>query len=247
MRRTLAVAAAGVVAAGVLAAAMLLGPDLLDSRRFVTELDRHVEVGEADVGTWPQVQETCSFCHGPRGQSSNGQYPALAGLSLAYLETQLRAFASDQRPSPTMGPLVKNLTDGQIQRLAAYYSLQKPRGSPDGQARGWFEERGKAVVQALNCQACHGAGLTGKDPAPRLAGQGETYLASQLAAFSTGRRHDPTGAMTGVAAALPNEDIPALAHYLSRIPPGTDVRWYRPDAMAPADIGWSAFARARSR
>jgi len=56
--------------------------------------------------------------------------------------------------------------------------------------------------------------------APRLAGQAQAYLANQLTAFETGERRDSTGAMASVAAALSNGDIPAMAHYLSRLSPG---------------------------
>ena len=206
-------------AAVVAGAAAFLVPDLVDYHRFGTALDNKAQASQTNGGPWPQFPETCFACHGPHGKSRNAEYPALAGQPAAYLELQLRAFASGQRDNPTMGPLARNLTDEQIRSLAAYYAGQAPAGNPDVVAGAALEGRGKAMVQARSCQACHGEALTGKDLAPRLAGQGEHYLAHQLAAFKSGKRHDATGAMDSIAATLSNEDIPAVARYLARMSP----------------------------
>jgi cytochrome c553 len=204
-------------AAVVAAAAAFLVPELVDYHRFGSALDNQARASQANGGPWPQFAETCFACHGPQGQSRNAEYPALAGQPAAYLEAQLRAFASGQRDNPTMGPLARSLTDEQIRSLAAYYARQAPADSTDAMESAALEARGKAVVQARSCQACHGEALTGKALAPRLAGQGEHYLAHQLAAYKSGKRHDATGAMDGIAATLSNEDIPAVARYLARM------------------------------
>ncbi|WP_373456689.1 c-type cytochrome [Cupriavidus taiwanensis] len=206
-------------AAVVAVAAAFLVTDFVDYHRFGTALDNQAQASQATGGPWPQFAETCFACHGSHGQSRNAEYPALAGQPAAYLEAQLHAFASGQRDDPTMGPLASNLTDDQIRSLAAYYAGQAPAGSPDVTESTALETRGKAVVQARSCQACHGEALTGKDLAPRLAGQGEHYLAHQLVAFRSGKRHDATGGMDAIAATLSNEDIPAVARYLARMSP----------------------------
>jgi len=216
MKRAIVVVATA-VAAG--AAAFLL-PDLLAYYRLGTALENQAQASQADGGPWPHFPETCFACHGPRGQSRNAEYPALAGQPAAYIESQLRAFATGRRHGTTMAPLARNLTDEQITQLAAYYARQVPTGNPDVSANATLDRRGQAVVQARSCQACHGEALQGKDLAPRLAGQGENYLAQQLTAFRTGERHDPTGGMDSIAAALSNEDIPAVANHLARMPAG---------------------------
>lgn len=208
-----------VAAAAAVGAAAFIVPDLVDYHRFGTSLDKQAQASQAAGGPWPQFPETCFACHGPRGDSRNAAYPALAGQPAPYIEAQLRAFASGQRHSPTMGPLARNLTDAQVKQLAGYYARQAPADSTDSLANAPLEARGKAVVQARSCQACHGEGLRGKDLAPRLAGQGEHYLAQQLAAFKTGARHDATGGMDAIAATLANDDIPAVARYLARMSP----------------------------
>ncbi|WP_367648448.1 c-type cytochrome [Burkholderia lata] len=198
---------------------MLFGRDLYGYYRFGKALDREVDALKADAGPWPQPQETCFICHGPRGQSGNGGYPALSGQPAAYLEAQLRAFASDRRPDPTMGPLARGMDEQQMKLLAAYFARQAPVQNERIRVDAALATRGMAVVRARSCVACHGAGLTGNERAPRLAGQGEAYLADQLVAFRAGKRHDETGAMNGVAAALSDEDIRAVAHYLASIAP----------------------------
>jgi cytochrome c553 len=222
MKRAIVLATTIVVGAGVAVSAALIGPDLVDYYRFERALDRQVEASQADGGPWPQLQETCFACHGPRGQSSNGQYPSLSGQPAEYLEAQLRDFASERRRSATMGPLARNLTEGQIKLMAAYYAGQAAAGGVDVETGAAIDKQGQLAIRAGSCQACHGEALLGKGRAPRLAGQAEIYLASQLAAFKTGERHDATGAMDGIAATLSDEDIPAVARHLAKIAPRRD-------------------------
>jgi cytochrome c553 len=72
---------------------------------------------------------------------------------------------------------------------------------------------GKAKAAA--CAGCHGAdGNGGGDPTwPKLSGQHENYLISQLQAFKSGTRKDPM--MSPMAAPLSNKDIEDLAAYFS--------------------------------
>ncbi|MFM0557297.1 c-type cytochrome [Paraburkholderia sediminicola] len=221
MKRAMIIGAVVAIAA-VAGAGALYGRDYLDGMHFEKAMSQIGEADTANAGPWPQPQETCFSCHGAHGQSLNAWYPALSGQPEAYVAAQLRAFANDQRHSPYMGPLARDLDDGQIKALSAYFSRQTPTRNEDLAADAVLDKRGMALIQARSCQACHGATLMGKDRAPRLAGQGETYLANQLAAFKAGERHDPTGAMNGVAATLSSEDIRAVAYYLAGVSPGHD-------------------------
>jgi cytochrome c553 len=64
------------------------------------------------------------------------------------------------------------------------------------------------------CETCHGKNGTSTDPSvPSLAGQGSTYLRSQLAAFQAQRR---VGVMSGIAMNLSNTDIREAARYFSQ-------------------------------
>ena len=65
---------------------------------------------------------TCSACHGADGISPNPLWPNLAGQKEQYLVKQIKAFRDGTRQDPSMAPMVKNLTDADIEDLAAYYS-----------------------------------------------------------------------------------------------------------------------------
>lgn len=222
MKRTLIIVTVVAVAAAAVAGA-LYGRDLMDGMQYEKAMFQIGEADKTNAGPWPQYQETCFVCHGPRGQSLNAWYPALSGQPKAYIAAQLHAFANDQRPNAYMGPIAKEMSDAQIDVLAAYFAQQAPTRNEDVPADADLQKRGLALVQARSCQACHGANLMGKDQMPRLAGQGADYLAKQLADFKSGARKDPTGAMNGIAATLSSEDVSAVANYLAGVLPARDV------------------------
>jgi cytochrome c553 len=209
--------------AGTIGVGALYGREYLDGMRFETAMSELGKTETANAGPWPQPEETCFFCHGTHGQSRNAWYPALTGQPEAYVVVQLHAFANGGRHNPYMAPLAKALTDGQIKALADYFARQAPTRNEAVHVDAALQQRVQSLIQTRSCQACHGAALTGKDQVPRLSGQGEAYLASQLAAFKTGQRHDPSGAMNGVAATLSDEEIRALASYLASIEPGQRI------------------------
>jgi cytochrome c553 len=65
------------------------------------------------------------------------------------------------------------------------------------------------------CDSCHGAtGISNANlPGPTLAGQNQAYLIAALTAYKTGKRNNPI--MSGMAAAISNEDIGNIAAYFS--------------------------------
>jgi cbb3-type cytochrome c oxidase subunit III len=72
---------------------------------------------------------------------------------------------------------------------------------------------GEAKYTAM-CAACHGAdGNAGSPEYPKLAGQHPAYLAKQLAEFKSGKRANAI--MSGMAAALSDEDMKNVAAWLS--------------------------------
>jgi len=76
--------------------------------------------GDAAAGKAKSM--TCMACHGAAGISPNGIWPNLAGQKEAYLVKQIKAFRDGVRVDPMMAPMVKALTDTDIDNLAAYYS-----------------------------------------------------------------------------------------------------------------------------
>lgn len=209
----------GVAGAGLLVAASIVGPDLWAYRQFGNELDRQAAAHQANGGPWPQMQDSCALCHGVNGQARNASYAALAGQPASYIEAQLRAFASGQRSNPIMAPLALELSDQKIRELSSYYARQPAQPNERPAANPALDALGKAKVASGNCAACHGEGLGGNSIGPRLAGQGEMYLADQLRAFRQGTRIDPTGAMKAAASPMTDQDVAAIAHYLAGLTP----------------------------
>jgi cytochrome c553 len=66
----------------------------------------------------PPGATNCSGCHGPGGVAINGR-------DAGALTATMLAYRSGERPSTLMGRLMKGLTPGQIEAIAAWVSTQK--------------------------------------------------------------------------------------------------------------------------
>ncbi len=78
-----------------------------------------------DVESGSAKAAVCKGCHGPEGVSVNPLWPNLAGQHEAYLVKQIAAFREGSRTDATMQPFVGNLSDEDIQDLAAFYASRK--------------------------------------------------------------------------------------------------------------------------
>ena len=160
--------------------------------------------------------EVCAACHGADGNSSIPQYPILAQQTARYIYMQLRDFKRGRREDPAMSPMVANLTKQDMLDLAAYYSGQKFNGQ---NSRGNVElvNRGKEVADAALCTICHLGGFSGQNEIPRAAGQHYEYTLKQLKAFKERQRTIDAGNMTAVVRTISDEDLEAMAAYLSML------------------------------
>jgi len=78
---------------------------------------------DAAAGKVKSVQ--CQACHGPEGISINPLWPNLAGQKDAYMIKQLKAFRDGSRKDPLMNGQAANLSDADIENLAAHFSSLK--------------------------------------------------------------------------------------------------------------------------
>ncbi|MGF6415034.1 c-type cytochrome [Paraburkholderia sp. MM5482-R1] len=197
----------------------VFGSDLLGLYRLQGYITTSTAAYLADGGPWPHVTDTCTVCHGVKGNSLHQGYPSLAGQPAPYLETQLHNFAGEARRNPNMGPLAMTMSDPQIKSLAEYFAGATPVANryfkPDQQLR----EKGQHLVAAGNCVACHGSQLMGHEQFPRLAGQGYDYLLAQFDEFASGTRSEPTGVMKSLSQGFSPEDRNAIASYLASLDP----------------------------
>ena len=68
---------------------------------------------------------TCQACHGVDGKSIDPSYPNLAGQYASYLEKSLLDYRDGRRNNPIMGPMAANLSNQDIEDLAAWYASQE--------------------------------------------------------------------------------------------------------------------------
>lgn len=151
--------------------------------------------------------------------------PKIAGQFAEYLQKQLGDFKAQPgkkpaRENPIMTPMAANLSDDDIQSVAAYYAGQKlrPASAADKDLAALGQKIWRGGIAASNvpaCGGCHGpAGAGIPVQYPRLAGQFAEYIAAQLKGFKDGARsNDPNGIMRGVAARLTEREIQAIAQY----------------------------------
>ena len=164
----------------------------------------------ADASAGKAQSAVCQGCHGSAGISNGGLFPSLAGQTAAYIEAQLKKFRSGERDSATMKSIAEDLSDAEIQNLAAYYA-SLPSKSAGGDAALAKTGKDKATM----CMGCHGEKFQGNGQFPKLAGQQPQYLQKQLQNFKSGARKG--GPMSAMAQNLSEEDMKALAAYLGSL------------------------------
>ena len=79
------------------------------------------EGGGAPGKTAEELSKPCAACHGPDSNSTNAQYPRLAGQHADYVASQLVAFRDGIRKnSPQMADIAAKLNDREIRAVADY-------------------------------------------------------------------------------------------------------------------------------
>jgi len=77
------------------------------------------EIAMQDVD---KLTKACAACHGKDGIGRSEIFPNIGGQNEIYLLSALRAYQSGSRKSERMNAMTKDLSDKQLQNLAAYYS-----------------------------------------------------------------------------------------------------------------------------
>lgn len=97
-----------------------------------------------------------------------------------------------------------------------------PAWAEDGGAK--IALKGGANAAAVACVTCHGAEGGGNDASafPRLAGLDAGYLARRLNAYATVQNKNPV--MSGIAAALTEQERQDVSAYFSGLPPTTQAK-----------------------
>ncbi len=172
-------------------------------------------VAQDDAAT-RQKAETCAACHGPNGNSTNPNYPILAGQSWRYIYIQLKDFKEGRRTHPEMTPKAVDLAREDMIALGNFFAAQTP--APNGfKADSARVEAGRKVADAVLCPMCHQGSFVGQNEIPRVAGQHPQYIKKQLQDFKAKRRTNDAGNMTSVAGTLSDADIENLSQYIANL------------------------------
>jgi cytochrome c553 len=170
----------------------------------------------ADAAAGKEKAATCAACHGPDGNSTNPLWPILAGQTARYMYLQLRDFKEGRRSDPLMSPMAAPLSRQDMIDLADYFAAQKPVPS-QYKASGAKVAEGKTIADNALCPMCHLGGFSGQNEVPRAAGQHYDYIVKQLKDFRDRRRTNDAGTMTAYTKGLTDDQIDALAQYITNL------------------------------
>ncbi len=167
-----------------------------------------------DIDAGARKAEVCMPCHGVNGNSTNQQFPILAGQTLRYIYVELKDFKAGRRKNPFMDPVAAKLSREDMFDLGAFFAAQKRAPTPFN-SDPVKAAKGEAKADETLCTMCHLGGFMGQNEVPRVAGQHYEYIVKQLEDFKAGRRTNDAGTMASVAKTLSEEDIKNLANYLA--------------------------------
>lgn len=171
----------------------------------------------ADAQRGEQLSQTCLGCHGAPGLRNPGpvyNIPVIGGQHSSYIVTALKAYKSKERSHGTMQAQAANLSEQDMQDIAAYFSAMSGNPRPTKVVSS-MAAQGKE--KSALCATCHGATGDGEnDLYPKLAGQYESYLTQALKDYRSGERNNAI--MAGFATTLTIEDIRALSAWFASNP-----------------------------
>jgi cytochrome c553 len=187
--------------------------------------------GDAKAGA--DKSAVCQGCHGATGNSEDASFPRLAGQYASYIAKEVEDFKSGLRANnETMAGMAATVESEQdALDIGSYFASQKMTSKPLSDVDKKLAEKGEKIFyngiidkNVYGCVNCHGERGKGKAPNipqfPVIGGQHRDYLVRQLTDFRDGARaNDPAGMMQGIAKGLSNDEIKALANYLSGLLP----------------------------
>jgi cytochrome c553 len=174
----------------------------------------------------------CGACHGMDGNSTDAQYPKLAGQNEEYIVRQLHNFKSGKRQNAIMLGMASQLSGQDMANIGAYFMSQRSRpGVADAKlakAGGKLYREGDASRKIPACMACHGPDGRGNPGAmyPQLAGQHAQYLIKTLTAWHDGTTWGSDAhsqIMPTIAKRLTTKDIAAVSSYLEGLHTNTSA------------------------
>lgn len=185
--------------------------------------------GEGDPTAGKDKAALCGGCHGDDGNSFAADFPRLAGQYENYIVKQVRDFKAGRRANnDTMAGMAQTVASVQdAHDIGAYFHKQKMAKEPLTTVNKKLAAKGEKLFKNGNpetgvygCINCHGERGKGKSATisqfPVIGGQHRDYIIKELGDFKAGRRaNDPAGMMAAIAKRLSDDEIKAVAEYLS--------------------------------
>jgi cytochrome c553 len=180
----------------------------------------------------------CGACHGMDGNSTDAQYPKLAGQHEMYIAHQLHNFKDGDRQNAIMLGMATPLSNQDMRDVGAYFASKQPLPGVADQA---LVEHGQKLYREGDpergipaCMACHSIDGRGNPGAmyPQLTSQHAQYIEAKLKDFHDGVTwgHEAHAQiMPTIAKNLDPQDIAALASYIE----GLHVTEHGPAAASP--------------
>jgi len=167
----------------------------------------------------------CNWCHGGSA-SGYPPAPALAAQRPQYVAKQLANFRAHTRDNPFarqyMWGAARNVDAQSARELALYFASLPPRAANDGVpnlvgvGRTIYQE-GMPEANIVACVVCHGPNGEGVRDIPRLGGLDSSYLRRRLEQWNQGYHAAAGPPMISITSKLSDDQIEALASYLSFI------------------------------
>ena len=166
-------------------------------------------------------------CHGTATAPPTSIYvPRLAGQNAKYLENALHDYRHGLRESGIMEPVAAELPEEDLKKIARYFAdLESPPFPTDPSVEAERISRGQRLAlegdghRLASCASCHIAST--RPDYPRLAGQSEVYLRTQLVLLKKGERSQtPAGKlMADIARDLSDQQAQDIAAFFASLPP----------------------------
>jgi len=165
--------------------------------------------------------EICQGCHRAHALGRpDGSYPRLAGQHDTVLIKQMTDVRAGRRLNKKMLPFIERhgVSPQDIADIAAYLS-RLPVPPNNGKGPGERLAVGESVYQD-RCARCHGTYGEGDGDRfyPRVSGQHFRYLWREMIDIRDGTRANANPKMVQVIQPLSNDDLEAIADYMSRLP-----------------------------
>ena len=176
--------------------------------------------GDIDAGS--RKSATCVTCHNSDGNSTQSEFPKLAGQNQKYLLRQMLAIQSDDWPVPLMAGQLDNFSVQDLEDIAAWFAagqMSLAAADPELARRGEQIYRfGLPDKGVPGCLACHSVTGKGNAPAgfPFIAGQHAAYLVQRLIYYRDEENSSDgvSKIMADIAKNMTRGDMEAVSSYM---------------------------------